>query len=612
MTVRLCCRERQSCVALTYGPVLNKKLLSTAARCPVSLPAAYTSGGMDMEASKYKFEDMGIAKLLKDGYLSVPPNQRAYAWEDRNVRDLLQDLNDAISRDGDEYFLGSVVLIQSDGLKSTIADGQQRLATTTILLCRLRDHLYRLGRQGSATSIDGDFIRSIDRETEQMIPHLKLNLEDNEFFSTRILPLPHEIGNGLNDATIRASNKRLASASRVIDEFVSSLIGNLPEASRADHLLKWVNFVERRANIIVVRVSDILGAFRIFETLNDRGLRASQADLLKNYFLSKSGHDRLSEAQMMWSSIGAALETLGDDDSDLFVTYLRHLWITKHGPTKERELADKIKGDVASSATAMSFLNEASSSTLDYVALWSSRNPKWTAYRPTTRYHIETIAHHLQVDQIRPLLFAVARKFNPDEADKAFCLFVSWSVRFLIFGGRGGMLDTQYSLRAKEVGTGQITRARELREAMESYVPSDRDFEEAFAVARVSRATLARYYLRALEKTEKDEAHPEFVSNDETADVNLEHILPLNGGDIDEDIAKSARKALGNMVLLRSDVNTLIGNQSFEQKKSMYAMSSYTLTKNVAEYKQWTPEAIRDRQRKLAKIAVKTWPLTFK
>src|SRR5437016_4297460 len=83
-----------------------------------------------------------------------------------------------------------------------------------------------------------------------------------------------------------------------------------------------------------------------------------------------------------------------------------------------------------------------------------------------------------------PLLFAVARHFKPAEADKAFRLFVSWSVRFLIFGGRGGMLDSQYSLRAKEVGTGEITTAEQLKKKMDQYVPIDREFEEAFAVAR--------------------------------------------------------------------------------------------------------------------------------
>src|SRR5688572_23998500 len=108
-----------------------------------------------MEGGKYRFQDMGIGKLLRDGRLMVPPNQRSYAWEERHVSDLLQDLNDAISKEGDEYFLGAVVLISSETGIPTIADGQQRLATVTILISRIRDRLHQLGRELSARSLDG-------------------------------------------------------------------------------------------------------------------------------------------------------------------------------------------------------------------------------------------------------------------------------------------------------------------------------------------------------------------------------------------------------------------------------------------------------------------------
>jgi hypothetical protein len=247
-----------------------------------------------------------------------------------------------------------------------------------------------------------------------------------------------------------------------------------------------------------------------------------------------------------------------------------------------------------------------------YAALWSSRHPKWANYKPTTKNHVETIADHLQVDQIRPLLFAVARHFTIDEADKAFRLFVSWSVRFLIFGGRGGMLDTQYSLRAMEVGKKQIKKAAELKEAMKKYVPTDAEFEEAFASARVSRPHLARYYLRALEKTAKGISQPEYVANEDVNDINLEHILPLNpdaSWSIDQETAQVARKLLGNMVLLKSNQNRDVGNSDFGKKQAVLGRSGYDLTKEVANNTKWGLTEIRSRQAKLAKLAVKTWPI---
>jgi hypothetical protein len=377
--------------------------------------------------------------------------------------------------------------------------------------------------------------------------------------------------------------------------------------------VRWVKFLEQSTTVVVVRVSDESGAYRIFETLNDRGLRASQADILKNYFFSKAGN-RLPEAQMMWNTITTGVEALGDDENERLVTYLRHYWITTHGPTRDRELAAQIKSEITGETKTLQFLRDASSAVQDYVALWSSRHPKWVNYPPSTRQSIETVTSHLRVQQIRPLLFAVARFFDPVEADKAFRLFVSWSVRFLIYGGRGGMLDQQYSLRAQDVGTKRITKARDLRDAMKEYVPTDAEFEEAFATARVSRPHLARYYLRAIEKTMQADPQPEYVANEEVEEISLEHIMPLSPSaawHIDEETAQAARRLLGNMVLIRADANRDIGNESFEAKRTVFAQSAYDVTNMVAGYEQWTPEEIRHRQSELAKIASKTWTLKF-
>lgn len=562
-------------------------------------------------SAKFQFDSMGIGRLLKQGRMSVPPNQRPYAWEEKHVRDLFTDLNEALIKDDDDYFLGTVVLIQTDRETPSIADGQQRLATTTVLLARIRDHLIRLNRQRSARSLDESFLRNIDVDTEETVPRIKLNIEDNDFFARFVLPCPEDDGyRPVNEITaVRPSNKRLLRASQIADEFVLDTLRALPASGHAEHLIRWMKFLDQSATVVVVIVPDEIGAFRIFETLNDRGLKASQADILKNYFFSKAG-GRLAEAQMLWNLLTATLETLGDEDGDRLVTYLRHFWVTTHGQTKERELAAQIKAEIAGETRTMQFLSDASSAVNDYVALWSSRHPKWASYKPTTRQHLETLSEHLRVEQIRPLLFAVARHFDPVEADKAFRLFVGWSVRFLIYGGRGGMLDSQYSQRAKDVGTGRITKARELREAMKPYVPSDAEFEEAFASARVARPHLARYYLRALEKTLKDDPHPEYVANEDVRDVNLEHVLPLNpdlAWAVTPEEAEAAQRLLGNMVLLRSSRNQELGNRAFGEKKAEYASSGYYITRQVAEYDTWTIDQIKKRQADLAKTAVKTW-----
>src|SRR5947208_1746276 len=82
----------------------------------------------------------GIGKLLSDGPWAVPVYQRAYAWEEKHVRDLIRDVDGAIANEENEYFLGSIVITNTGSSAPEIVDGQQRLATATILLAAVRDH----------------------------------------------------------------------------------------------------------------------------------------------------------------------------------------------------------------------------------------------------------------------------------------------------------------------------------------------------------------------------------------------------------------------------------------------------------------------------------------
>jgi hypothetical protein len=554
---------------------------------------------------------MGIGDLLRRNRLVVPPNQRSYAWEERHVQDLFQDMAAAIQRDEEDYFLGTIVLIQADKGPPQIADGQQRLATTSILLARIRDRLNGLGSTGRADAINNEYLRKTDLATEEMVAQLQLNVEDHDYFVRSILPSPSD--KAVKRPAKRPSNERLAKASMLATNFIQNILEPLRQDRHTDQLVRWVNFIRENVSVVVVTVPDEVGAFRMFETLNDRGLRASQADILKNYFFSRAS-SRITEAQTLWNGMSGIVESLGDDGDDHLVTYIRHLWITTHGQTKERELADSIKKEITGETRTLEFLADANAAASDYAALWAPNHPKWNLYKNTTRQHLSTLSDHLKVEQIRPLLFAVARHFNPEEADKAFRLFVSWSVRFLVFGGRGGLLDKQYADRARDVGTKRITKARELREEMREVVPSDAEFEAAFATARVSRAYLARYYLRALDKTLKNDPMPEYVPNEDETVVNLEHVMPLtpdHNWQVDADMALTAQKLLGNMVLIKASKNTELGNASFDQKRPIFEQSSYLITNQVAAYKQWTIEEIRKRQAEMAKIAVKTWSLSF-
>jgi uncharacterized protein with ParB-like and HNH nuclease domain len=551
--------------------------------------------------------------------MTVPPNQRSYAWRVSNVRDLLLDLNAAIQEgDQEEYFLGTVVLVASGGGIPQIADGQQRIATTSIILARIRDLLMELDDKDRAVEADKQYIQGVDMESGEKVPHLQMNHADNEFYRniiSRSLANKQEVTAAKASAKC-ASNVRLLQASETILSFLRDTLLPLRGDSHARHLVRWITFIQKRASVVAVTVPDEVGAYRIFETLNDRGLKASQVDILKNYLFSKTPVLRIDETHALWNEMTGTISSLPEDEDANLVNYIRAFWITKNGLTRHKDLAKNIKEKINNEPKSMQFISDLRSAAVDYTALWLPTHSKWQPYSTTTRQNLYTLFFHLKAEQIIPLLFSVALHFDREEADKAFKLFVSWSVRFLIAGGtRGGRLEKPYGDLAQSIGNGEIKKAREIRDGMKTVVPNDKEFEEAFAIARVSKTHLARYYLRAIDQTMKNDPTPEYIPNDDEKEINLEHVMPLsveNNWDVDEEEADTAQKLIGNMVLLSAKKNVQLGNLSFEKKRLEFAQSSYSVTNQVAQYETWGLEQIRSRQAELAKIAVRTWTLDFK
>lgn len=561
-----------------------------------------------MAGAKFNFEHKGIADVLRLERLKVPANQRSYAWEEGHVEDLFTDLSGAIGENSADYFLGTIVLTQQDGGIPEVADGQQRLATVSMLLAAIRDRFMEMGREPRAADIDNNYLRQLAEDVDDVVPKFTMNTDDADFFTRYVLANAEE-RKKLDLSNLRDSNIKIRTAFDIASQHVEKIVSQFKEDDhKARTLLDWVKYLRTQATVVVVTVPSHVDAYRMFETLNDRGLRASQADLLKNYFFSRA-QKRIDEALARWSSLSGVMETVGED-SDL-VTYIRHFWVCRHGPTKEKDLADEIRKTITAETRTMEFLVELEQHVSDYVALFNPSAQKWSPYTNYCRDYVRVFIEDLRVEQVRPLLFAIAAFLAPVEAEKAFRQIIAWSVRFLIVGGRGGFLDRIYSLRAQDIGTGTITTAEQLAKAMREYVPQDVTFEESFKTARVSRTWLARYYLRCLDLAMSSETEPETIANKNKEVLTLEHIMPRHPGpgwDVEEEVALACQNRLGNMALLRASQNVEVGNNNFDEKKKAYNGSVLPITRQVLEYDEWTNEKVNDRQAKMAKLAVKTWP----
>jgi hypothetical protein len=560
--------------------------------------------------SNIKFETATLGEILANRKnLAVPINQRSYAWKPEHVQDLLKDLNAALTKGADEYFLGAIIVLPN-GAAVYVYDGQQRLATTTILIAAIRDYFFRKADAVTANQISNESLLTIDRRTHELRPHLKLNVDDHEFFENRILRAPDDVARlSCKPNSNKESHELIEAAAVATANHIAAITTTLPAIDAAQLLHKWLDYLLTGAKVIWVEVRDEQTAFRIFETMNDRGLKLSASDLVKNYVYAASGN-RKSEAVQRWQSMTATLESLGREDGDV-VDYIRYFWVTTHGPTRLNDLFDEIKSEATSEATTINFLTSLDLRVSDYAAILTPTHDFWSSYHQEVRSNIDTL-RYLGVSQIRPLLLAAMGKFSKSELERLFKLAVSWSVRFLVVGTPSGTLEGYYSRTAKKITDGLITTVAGVTTELAAVLPPDDVFETAFSTISVAKASLARYYLRRLQIQADGNNEPQYTPNEGTA-VTLEHILPqkpgLDWASIPVDLARAIYNRLGNQALLAGSINSSIGNVGFETKKAALAASPFSLTSSVSTEPEWNLTAISHRQTELAKLAVKAWSL---
>jgi hypothetical protein len=383
-----------------------------------------------------------------------------------------------------------------------------------------------------------------------------------------------------------------------------------PKGGKRDHC-GYPPPISPDAQVILLKVPTEANAYKMFETLNDRGLRITQAHLVKSYLFGQSGDSRLAEAIQKWALIRGALESL--EEEDITVTFLRHALIAIRGFLRQQEVYEAVQLQAKGAQMSIAFLNVLEALANTYVAIFNPEAEKWNSYPDAMRRAIQTL-NLLNIRPMRPLMLAIAWKFSATEAAEVFRMLISAGVRMLIAGStRSGSIEERLAAAAHSVFTEKIIDSKGIRPILQSVAPTDEQFRVGFEIATVSKVSLGRYYLRSLEMTAKGEPTPWFVPNDDRQAITMEHILPLNPGPewsaFDTETAGVYSKRIGNLVLLPAKSNATLGNNDFTTKVAVFGQAPYELTRQVAGVPEWTPEMIANRQRILAELAVHTWPL---
>jgi hypothetical protein len=446
-----------------------------------------------------------------------------------------------------------------------------------------------------ADSIDSEFLTVIDRSSRARVPRLRLNLDDNDYFRAR-LTTASQI-----PAVSRSSHQLLDAAFTEAKEQVGRIVSGFDEKDHGDILNRWISFIESRALAVLLRVPNDSDAYRMFETLNDRGLRTSQSDLVKNYLFGRSS-DRLGEVQQKWAFMRGALETIEEDD--ITITFLRHALTIIHGFVRQTQVYDTVQNIAKGPQPVVTFAGQLEALANGYVAIHNAEHEKWNGYSDATRKAIEVL-NLFDITPLRPLMLAVAHKFTEKEAEKAFQFCVSLGVRLMIASStRTGTVEEGLAGAAHGVFKETTKTTAALKNELKGLTPTDGPFAAAFEAATLSNRKLARYYLRSMELAAKNEPEPWHIPNDDKSAINLEHALPEkpegNWPHFTDDQVKLFHRRVGNLCLMRASENSAAKSAGFSVKKPILSRSPYLLTKQIAEASHWTWEDIVDRQKTLA------------
>src|SRR5580693_6882064 len=115
-----------------------------------------------MTISNSETPTIGLGQYIRETRFMVPRHQRDYSWKEEYVSTFLDDIEAAMEASEDLYFCGLMVLVKSDQPNFQVLDGQQRLATTLIILGAIRNWLGGTSYQKAHTQIEERYLGESD------------------------------------------------------------------------------------------------------------------------------------------------------------------------------------------------------------------------------------------------------------------------------------------------------------------------------------------------------------------------------------------------------------------------------------------------------------------
>lgn len=530
----------------------------------------------------------------------VPKFQRDYSWDTEQWDDLWQDICTMIE-EKDEHYMGYLVLQTDDEKHYFIIDGQQRFTTIILLILAAIKNIRRLVEQGIEMEDNQrriDNLKSIylgkeDPVTLEYDNLLELNRNNDPFFRDYIVKL-----GDLKIRNLKATEKLMK---RCFEFFDQKLKGRY--VSGKDYA-SFIQIVVDNLYFTQIVVNDEVNAFKVFETLNARGVQLSSSDLLKNYLFSLVDRDNSHRSHI--ESLEEKWVQLTDNiKAEKLPEFLRYYWNTQHKAIRANDVFKTIRKDIKSDKQVFALINEMIRFSDVYMALRDENDELWEDNE--TRQYIALLnLYRLK----QPYSVLMAAKMNLDNKDfrQLLKVIVTLCFRYNIICDRNpNDQDLPFNSLAMLISSERRVDYSLLAPITIDDVEFLNSFQEKSFPYSSRNAKIVRYILGKIEHFKGSALDVQF--DDENASV--EHILPQNYDeqwDVDDEKAARLLWRLGNTCLLEKRFNRDLKNAGFKEKKAIYAESSYYYAQRIAEdFSQWDENSIVRLQKEMAKAATSIW-----
>lgn len=584
---------------------------------------------------------MLFSELFFRGQFAVPWHQRYYDWKQGDVRSLLHDINEALEENRNCYFLGAVMLVSKgtpvDNSKQwEINDGQQRMVTLSLMCAAL---CHRFAREAKGSQREGLALRVLFNLDANVVS----NLDNAEEYTARITPPKNDTtryrqmirGNAIG------TNGTLTTAWNEIDMFVSGM--SLAKAE------KYFDFLLQRLEVACLWLPASVDANSVYETINCRGKKLEDLDLIRNYLYSHFNtdddaarrdtmHENLEAIRTQISSLAKASEYMrcyfqcqyGFLAKESFYRRtreaIRSYPYDKDGYESLSDYAFEFTMDLSSKKRVELFRTiTASNPNLQLISTFQKDSNTTKDLRNLGVFLRELRAYKVT----QPLIFAMLMRYV-NESDRRKKKRIARIVHNNLSRLTSFVLRTTFVAPKFEPSHFETEFSNFARDAVAATdIPDDRfaDFlrdcdRSAYGVLQDSKfkATMDSTIMTGQRKSKlfllgiNSAAQSDAAVLDEQH-CTIEHILPHSQehwtgwhGFKDVNCADWINR-VGNLTLLGSTDNKpgSTFNGSFAKKRGVFRDSAIEITRELGTYIDWSPSNIEKRQKEMARRATEIW-----